>query len=320
MKFLIYIETDGGKPASGSIELIDAASSVGAESNAVLIGNGLEKAAEEATLEGAASVTALDAPDDPTEEYLTEALSAFAEKEDYSGILLPASVTGKHLAGRLAGRLGIAVINDAVRIRSDAGTLTVTRPAYSGALLETVRANGPAVISLRRGSYEKREKPVSGPAVVKEAELRLPEDALRTRVREWIAETEDTVDLESARVIVTGGRGMGSRENFALCKELADLLGGVLGATRPVIENGWIGRTHQVGQSGKIVAPDLYIACGVSGAVQHLSGIMGSRYIIAINKDEDAPIFSVADLGIVGDVKKILPLMIEELRKRRENA
>jgi len=128
----------------------------------------------------------------------------------------------------------------------------------------------------------------------------------------------ETVNLEEADVIVSGGRGMGSKENFALVQELADVCGGVVGATRPAIEEEWIGRSHQVGQSGKIVAPKLYIACGISGATQHVSGMVGSGYIIAINKDEDAAIFDVADVGIVGDVMKVLPLLIEEIKKIKQ--
>ena len=150
---------------------------------------------------------------------------------------------------------------------------------------------------------------------VKAQNLELYREEQIKRLEALLAEAGEAVNLEDAKVIVTGGRGMGSEENYELCEELADVLGGVVGATRPVIENGWISRTHQVGQSGKIVAPDLYIACGVSGATQHVSGMSGSKYIIAINKDEEAPIFSVADLGIVGDVKQVLPILIEEFKK-----
>ncbi|NRT28818.1 electron transfer flavoprotein alpha subunit [Clostridium beijerinckii] len=123
--------------------------------------------------------------------------------------------------------------------------------------------------------------------------------------------------MEEAEVIVSGGRGMGSAENFKLVEELARVLGGVVGATRPAIEDGWISRAHQVGQSGKIVAPKLYIACGISGATQHTSGMTGSNYIVAINKDEEAPIFEVANVAIVGNVNEILPIMIEEMKKAK---
>ena len=141
--------------------------------------------------------------------------------------------------------------------------------------------------------------------------------ALRSVVKEAVKELSESVNLEDAEVIVAGGRGMGSAENFQLVCELAQLLGGVVGASRPAIEDGWVPRNHQVGQSGKIVAPKLYIACGISGAMQHVSGMSGSGYIVAINKDEDAPIFDVADVGIVGNVTDILPLMIEEIRARK---
>ena len=145
----------------------------------------------------------------------------------------------------------------------------------------------------------------------------MPDEAVRSRVLETVQEISEAVNLEEAKVIVTGGRGMGSKENFALVEELAQLLGGVVGATRPAIEDGWVSRAHQVGQSGKIVAPALYIACGVSGATQHVSGMSGSGYVVAINKDEEAPIFDVADVGIVGDAVQVLPLMMEEIRRRR---
>ena len=145
----------------------------------------------------------------------------------------------------------------------------------------------------------------------------MPADAVKVKVAQAVKELSEAVNLEEAKVIVTGGRGMGSKEQVALVEELAALLGGVVGATRPAIEDGWVSRAHQVGQSGKIVAPALYIACGVSGATQHVSGMSGSGYVVAINKDEDAPIFDVADVGIVGDVAKVLPLMIEEIRQRK---
>ena len=140
------------------------------------------------------------------------------------------------------------------------------------------------------------------------------EDILKAKVLDAAKEITEAIDLEGADVIVTGGRGMGDAEGFKLVEELAALLGGVVGASRPAIEAGWASRAHQVGQSGKIVAPRLYIACGVSGAMQHVSGIMGSKYIVAINKDEAASIFDIADVGIV---KEILPLLIEEIKARK---
>ncbi len=143
------------------------------------------------------------------------------------------------------------------------------------------------------------------------------EEAVYTRIVDVVKEMAETVNLEEAEVIVSGGRGMGSRENFKLVEELALACHGVVGATRPAIEAEWVPRSHQVGQSGKIVAPKLYIACGISGATQHVSGMIGSGYIVAVNKDEDAPIFDIADVGIVGDAAKVIPILIEEIKKIR---
>ena len=168
--------------------------------------------------------------------------------------------------------------------------------------------------TVRSGSFA---KPEAAEGSVEEKDAPVAADALKAKVIDAAKEIAEAVDLEGAEVIVTGGRGMGNAENFKLVEELASLLGGVVGASRPAIEEGWASRAHQVGQSGKIVAPKLYIACGVSGAMQHVSGIMGSKYIVAINKDEAASIFDIADVGIVGDVKEILPLLIEEIKARK---
>ena len=186
------------------------------------------------------------------------------------------------------------------------------RSVYGGSLLETVAVEGPAVVTVRSGSFGKPEREEGRTAPVSQEAVTLPE--IRTVIRDTVKELAEAVNLEDAEVVVAGGRGMGSAENFALVQELADLLGGVVGASRPAIEEGWVPRNHQVGQSGKIVAPKLYIACGISGAMQHVSGMSGSGYIVAINKDEDAPIFDVAD---VGNVAEILPLMSEEVKARK---
>lgn len=291
MKALIFIETKDGSPIGTSLELFTAAKAIGAETAAVSVN------AKEGVLE---------------EDLVAAALADKAKEISADVILLSATTLGKLAAGRVAGRLGGGSVNDAIAIAAEDGKIVATRPVYGGTIREKIVVQAsPAVISIRGGSYE---APEEAPA----AEAIDGADAdIRTKVVELIEEAGEAVNLEDAAIIVTGGRGMGDEENFQLCAQLADALGGVVGATRPAIENNWIGRSHQVGQSGKIVNPDLYIACGVSGATQHVSGMMGSKYIIAINKDEDAPIFSIADIGIVGDVKQILPLMIEEVQKRK---
>ena len=293
MKALLYIEMKDGAPAGASLELIRAAEAIGAKTDLISVNTG------EGILE---------------EDAVTAAVADRARSTGADIVLLAATTLGKLAAPRIAARLNAGSVNDAIRIEVTGGKIAALRPVYSGTIQEKILIDtASAVISVRGGSYEAPEEVPEITAV----DAELPEGRVFAKIREAIEEAGETAKLEDAKIIVTGGRGMGTVEDFALCAQLAEVLGGVVGATRPAIENGWINRTHQVGQSGKIVAPDLYIACGVSGATQHVSGMSGSKYIISINKDEDAPIFAVSDIGIVGDAKQILPLMIEELRKRK---
>ena len=290
MKTLIFVEMKEGSPIGASLELFSAAAALGAEADAVCV-----KEVEGGLYEDA----------------VTDAVAKKAAEGGYGLVLLAATPIGKLVTARIAARIGAGSVNDAIALKEEGGKLQVTRPVYGGTIQETLQIEADAaVVSVRGGSY-------AAPETVPEIEALTSDAELRAKVVEIIAEAGETVNLEDAKVIVTGGRGIGSEENLGMCKELAEVLGGAVGGTRPVIENGWLPRMQQVGQSGKIVSPDLYIACGVSGATQHLSGMTGSKYIIAINKDEEAPIFSVADVGIVGDVKKILPLMIEEFKKKK---
>lgn len=290
MKALIFVEKKDGSPVGASLELFSAAQALGAEAVAVSV----------APAEGALM-----------EDVITDAVAKKAQECGADLVLLAATPIGKLVCARIATRIGAGSVNDAIALACEDGKLQVTRPVYGGTIQETLQVETKAaVVSVRGASYP-------APETVPDIEELSSDAELRAKVVELIAEAGEAVNLEDAKVIVTGGRGIGSEENLGLCKELAEVLGGAVGGTRPVIENGWLPRVQQVGQSGKIVAPELYIACGVSGATQHISGMSGSKYIIAINKDEEAPIFSIADLGIVGDVKKILPLMIEEFRKKK---
>ena len=296
MKALIFIETKDGAPLSTSLELFTAARELGAEAVAVSVSR------KEGIL---------------YEDLVTEALSEKAKTEKANLILLAANTLGKQVTGRIAARLGGGSVNDAISVFAKEGTIEAFRPVYGGTIREKILLLAdPAVISIRGGSYEVPENAAEAAAGAEI--LDASGDRIRTKIAELIEEAGALVNLEDANIIVSGGRGMGDKDTFELCAQLADALGGVVGATRPAIENGWIGRAHQVGQSGKIVSPDLYIACGISGATQHVSGMIGSKYIIAVNKDPDAPIFSIADLGIVGKVEQILPLMIEEILHRKK--
>lgn len=314
MKSLIYIETKAKKPLSSSLELITLGKRMG-DSQAVLIGRGLEEAAGMVS-EFGVDVTVLDADADCQDAVLA-LLEEEAKKEDAQAVLFGATQDGKDLAPRLAARLETGCVTDVIAMEKDGEKTTFTRPAYGGTILERMAFSDgkKMVVNVRGGSFGKPEKETKGTVTVKRADV--PEGAVKAKLVETAVELTELVNLEGADIVVSGGRGCGNQETFALVEELAKLLGGVTGASRPAIEAGWVSRAYQVGQSGKNVAPKLYIACGISGAMQHVSGITGSDYIVAINKDADAPIFDVADVGIVGKCEEILPLLIDAVRERK---
>ena len=308
MKALVFIETDGKKAEGGSLELVSAVKALNAEGHAIAVGN--RKSAEEAAALGI-PVTFINCATDC--DTLTEVLKQTIELENPDIILLSNTTLAKDIAPRISGRLDLGCVSDVTGIDIDAGKVIYTRPAYGGTILEHIEVEGTAVVTIRNGSFQKIEN--GEKAEITEKSIEIPTDLIKAKIVDTVKDISESVNLEEAQVIVSGGRGMGSAENFKLVKELADVLGGVVGATRPAIEDGWISRVHQVGQSGKNVAPKLYIACGISGATQHTSGMSGSNYIVAINKDEDAPIFDIANVGIVGNVNEIIPTMIEEIKK-----
>ena len=310
MKVLVYIETKEGSPVQGSLELLTAAKELG-ETLAVAVED--KDAAEKAAALGA-KVTVLKTGD-ASEDAQTAALDGYIRETQPELVLFSGTQIGKDLAPRLAQRFGAGCVTDVTAIEKAREGVEFVRPAYGGTVLERLAVSGPVQFAtVRSGSFA---KPEAAEGSVEEKDAPVAAEALKAKVIDAAKEIAEAVDLEGADVIVTGGRGMGDAEGFKLVEELAALLGGVVGASRPAIEEGWASRAHQVGQSGKIVAPKLYIACGVSGAMQHVSGIMGSKYIVAINKDEAASIFDIADVGIVGDVKEIIPLLIEEIKNRK---
>ncbi|WP_017212932.1 electron transfer flavoprotein subunit alpha/FixB family protein [Clostridium beijerinckii] len=310
MKALLFIETDGEKALGGSIELINAAKALNAEGTALVVGN---KAIADTIAAFGIPVIFTDTATDC--DTLTELLSETVKEENPDIVLLANTTLAKDVAPRIAGRMNLGCVSDVIGMSKADDKVIYTRPAYGGTILEHIEVEGTAVVTVRNGSFPKPE--ATSNADVTEKKIEIPADAIKAKIINTVKEISESVNLEEAEVIVSGGRGMGSAENFKLVEELARVLGGVVGATRPAIEDGWISRAHQVGQSGKIVAPKLYIACGISGATQHTSGMTGSNYIVAINKDEEAPIFEVANVAIVGNVNEILPIMIEEMKKAK---
>lgn len=231
-------------------------------------------------------------------------------------ILMGASSTGKDLAPRLAARLGVGCLSDCVGFRVMDGRLVGRRPIYAGKLYAEVMCKGvPQVATLRPNVFSRLEPDVSLEAEVERLEVGLEEGDMRVRQVELREEAGGRPDLTEAEVIVSGGRGMKGPENYRMLEELADLLGGAVGASRAAVDAGWRPQSDQVGQTGKVVTPNLYIACGISGSIQHLAGMGTSKVIVAINKDPDAPIFQKADYGVVDDLFKVVPPFIEEVRK-----
>lgn len=314
MRVLVYMEIKDGKVSNNSLELLTAAKKLG-ETTAVAVG---DYGAERVEPLAAYGIPVLHMVlEEKSQDAVLDVLYKTVVEHEAEAVLFGASQDGKDLAPRLAARLQTGCVTDAAAIEKDGDRCILTRPAYGGSVLETLTfAEGKTVVAaVRSGSFPKPEAEEGGQLTVTAAKA--APDAIRAKLTESTKEITEMVDLEGAEVIVAGGRGCGSAENFHLVEELAALLGGVTGASRPAIEEGWVSRIHQVGQSGKTVAPKLYIACGISGAMQHISGIMDSDYIVAINKDEDAPIFEVADISIVGRCEEILPIMIDQIRSMR---
>lgn len=325
----VYVETnrDGSAKPVG-LELLNPARRLaelqGGQAVAVVIGSGINAAVQSAVEYGAQKVIAVDAP--VYEQYTTDAyvntLCALLKKHEPITMFIGATGNGRDMAPRISCRLNTGLTADCTGLDIDPedGKMAWTRPAFGGNLMATIKCpdHYPQIGTVRPGVFKKREADKNNQAhIIKEFVEVKPED-IRTEVLEVIQEAAgEIVNLEGADIIVAGGRGLGGPEKFALIKELADLLGGEVGASRAAVDSGWIAHSHQVGQTGKTVSPKLYIACGISGAIQHAAGMSGSQTIVAINKDPDAEIFKIANYGIVGDLNTVVPQLIAEIKKRR---
>jgi len=326
--FWVFVETnEDGTAKKVGIELLNPgkrlAQKQGGELVAVVIGCNVDAAAEEAGKQGADKIIVVDAP--VFKQYTTDAyanaLYALVEKYGPSSMMIGATNNGRDLGPRVACRLGTGLVADctALDIDEESGKVAWTRPAFGGNLMATILCpeHYPQIGTVRPGVFKKGEETTNNAQIIRE-DICVKEEDIRTKVLDLIAYmNSEEVDLEGAQVIVSGGRGVGGPEGFVPVKELAEALGGAVGASRAAVDAGWISHAHQVGQTGKTVGPKLYIACGISGAIQHLAGMSGSDVIVAINKDPDAPIFDVADYGIVGDLFEVLPVLTKEIKKAR---
>jgi len=244
-----------------------------------------------------------------------EAFETVCRNLSPAAIVFTTTAMGEDLAAMVAARLGAGYVSDCVEVEpGDNNTPRVTHPTYAGKVITTYTFQGdfPAVVGLRPATFTPVEN--AKEATVTPVAFQPSEQAFASKVVDVQAPEGGKIDLSEATVVVSGGRGMKGPENFHVIEELTDALGGATGASRAAVDAGWIDHSHQVGQTGRTVSPDLYIACGISGAIQHLAGMSSSRVIVAINKDPDAPIFSVADYGVVADLFEIVPLLTEGVR------
>jgi len=319
----IVAEQREGELRKISFELVSEArrlaDKMGQPVAAILLGSNIKEKAAELGKYGADKVVVAD--DDRLETYTTDAyvsvIAQLARAQEPAIILLGASVQGKDLSGRLAARLGVGVAQDCVAFSIEDGNLVAKRSIYAGKAYATVTYTDsvPQIATARPNVFEMNEPDESRSVEVIDAEFTLDDSQLKTKVAEVIQEAVGKVDLTEAERIVSGGRGMKGPEEFAILEELADLIAATVGASRSVVDAGWRPHSDQVGQTGKVVSPNLYIACGISGAIQHLAGMSTSKIIVAINKDSEAPIFQKANYGVVGDLFEVVPALTEALKK-----
>jgi len=315
---LAVLEQRDGVLRKISHEVVTAAQRLGGSVEAVVCAPAQVQGADQVGKFGADKIVTLTNPAFAkyAPEACAQALAERAKQGGYRTLVFAASATGKDLAPRVAAKLGVGVAADLTDLAADGSGLVVTRPVYAGKALLKVRVTAqPAVLSLRPNVFTPVERPKAGDAET--VAVNVPPGGGRVIVREIKAAPAGTLDVAEAQVIISGGRGLKEPANFKVLEELARAFGGkaAVGASRAVVDAGWRAHADQVGQTGKTVSPSLYIAVGISGAIQHLAGMRTSKVIVAINKDKDAPIFKVADYGVVGDLFEIVPKLTEEIRK-----
>jgi electron transfer flavoprotein alpha subunit len=314
---LVYAEIHEARPSSNTLELLSKARDLGTV-DAVALGPGAREAAGVLGSHGASRVLVNE--DDAFTEYLAEpaadCLGGLVESGSPDLILFSFTSDSRDVAGRLAARLGVGLIANAMDVEAAEAGFRARVPYFGGAKVATYRANArPAIVLVRPKSFE--VSTTGGQAEVVEIEAAIRETSRRAHIVERRVEAAEQVKLEDAQVVVSGGRGLGGPENFHLIEELASALGGAAGASRAIVDAGWVPYAMQVGQTGKTVRPGVYIAAGISGAMQHTVGMKAAKVIVAINKDADAPILKMADLGVVGDALKILPRLTEAVKARK---
>ena len=320
----VFAEQRDGELQKVGIELVgkarELADDLGQQVAAVLLGSGVKDKAQELIACGADKVVVVD--DVMLEEYVTEpytkALTAVINAKDPESVLYGASSIGRDLAPRVSARIHTGLTADCTALEIDEETklLMMTRPAFGGNIMATIVCEDfrPQMATVRPGVMKALESDASRSGEVEEFKVEFSDADMNVKVRETVKTAHKSVDITEAKILVSGGRGIGSAEKFKMLEELAGVMEGEVSSSRACVDSGWISADRQVGQTGKTVRPELYLACGISGAIQHAAGMENSDFIVAINRDEDAPIFDIADLGIVGDLNAIVPKLTEAVK------
>ncbi|HTC95157.1 MAG TPA: electron transfer flavoprotein subunit alpha/FixB family protein [Terriglobales bacterium] len=323
---LVVAEQHAGKLNRVSWETIAGAQAIAAEfgwqAEAAVAGSGIGAAASELAGKKLAKVYAIESPAlaDYTPDGFAAALKQFIGEKKPHLVLMPHTYQVRDFAPKLATSLGRCLIPDCIGYKKDGNRLLFTRQMFQGKFAADVSFAGepPYFATFQNGAFRgDKAEAASAPAPVETVSANVDAGAIRTKPHEWFKEAKQAVDLTQAEIIVSVGRGIKEQKNIDIAKQLADALGGELAASRPICDSGWLPMDRQVGSSGQTVAPKLYLALGISGAIQHIVGMKGSRTIIAINKDAEAPIFEIADYGVVGNLFDIVPPLIEEVKKAK---
>jgi electron transfer flavoprotein alpha subunit len=318
---LVWIEQTNGVAETISWETMTAAKALaqGGGITAIVLGDGVDELAQAAIHRGAHNVVVCN--DVTLKSYRLEpyaaVLAAVSKEKQPTAIVFGATTRGLELSAAVAAQLGAGLAADCIDVAVESGHVVATRPALVGNVMTQVTLNRlPCVVSIRKRVFPASEADTTRSGVITHLQATMSEDDIVTKIESIEAKATNEVSLTDARIVVSGGRGVGGPDGFKPIKALADALGGAMGASRATVDAGWIPYAHQVGQTGKTVQPDVYIACGISGAIQHLAGMKSSKIIVAINKDPEAPIFKFAHFGIVGDLFQIVPALTEEVKKR----
>jgi electron transfer flavoprotein alpha subunit len=318
MAALVFVEHHDGEPVRASLGVLGKAHSLFPDVSAVLCGHGVDALGETVNAHGAAVVYTADDPGlaEPLPQPRVDVIAELVHARGFDTVLLGASMLASDIAAGLAARLEGGLNWDLVDLALEDGELVGKRPALQDSVVVDVGwTRTPRVGLVRAGMFEPAES--GGSAAVEPVPVSIAGWSSAARMVERAHAESEGPSIEDAEVIVAGGRGLGGPESFSLVEDLAQALGGAVGATRAVVDAGWYPYSAQVGQTGKTVSPKLYVACGISGAIQHKVGMQGSATIVAINKDRNAPIFDYSDLGVVGDVHQIVPKLTELIRQRK---